>query len=181
MEREFEPPPEVVVPELTVTQRLNSLPLPSQWREEISDYLLSPSILETVPHPEAKGLEERNEIKTGTGDVAQPRQEPLVQTDLENHLIVPNIGDDATDNILLGRPRSLSDVVTVQDRRRAGARSLRERIGDKLFRTDRVLESKTRDVAQALINLEEFLRSVTESERSSGRAFSPEKELESIR
>ena len=71
-EREFESPPEEVVPDLTVTQRLNSLPLPSRWQEEISDYLLSPSILETVLHPETKELEESNEVKTGTGNVAQP-------------------------------------------------------------------------------------------------------------
>ena len=31
VEHDFEPPPEVIVPELTVTQRLNSLTLPTKW------------------------------------------------------------------------------------------------------------------------------------------------------
>ena len=157
------------------------MPLPHRWQEDTSDYPISPSILETVPRPETKELEESNEIKTGTGDDAQPQQEPPVQTDSENQLAAPDIGDKATDNVQLHRPRSLSDVVRVRDRQSAGARSITEKLGDKLFCADRLLESKTRDVAQALIHLEEFLRSATESERSLGQAFSPEKELESIR
>ena len=49
---------------------------------------------------------------------------------------------------------------------------------DKLFRTDRWLETRTENVAQDLNHLEEFLRSAIESGRSASQAFSPEKELE---
>ena len=115
-EPEFESPHDDVTQDLTVTQRLNSLPLPHRWQADTSDYPLSPLILETIPRPETKELEESNEIKTGTGDDAQPRQEPPVQTDSENQLAAPDIGDKATDNVQPHRPRSSLDVVRVQDR-----------------------------------------------------------------
>ena len=94
-----------------VEQNLETPP-ETQWREGTSENLLSPSILETAQHLEAKVVKKRCETKTSTGEVAQLRPEPRVQTNLS----VPKVGGDAMHDILLGRPRSKSDVVTAQDK-----------------------------------------------------------------
>ena len=79
-------PPDGVVRDLTVTQELNSIPLPPRWNADAPDNPFSPPIPETALHPETKGLGKRSGFKTGAGEGAQQRQESPIPTEPENQL-----------------------------------------------------------------------------------------------
>ena len=158
----------------TVYRKLDSISLPTWWHADISSNPFSPQMIETVP------MNEWYVIKTGTRWDAREQQESPLLAATENQSTDPDPRVNATDQVQPHRPRSSSDVAREQNSNKNRTRNIIEKLGDKLFCANRLLETKTRAVTQALTHLEEFIHSTVESKGTLGQAFNLEEELKSI-
>ena len=126
-------------------------------------------MVETIPMSEWYMIETRKRRDN------QEQQETPRSAATEDQLTVPDNRVCGMDRSQSHRPRSSSDIAKGQNSGKNRTSNAIERLGDKLFCVNRLLENKTREVTRELTYLEEFIRSTVELEGTLDQAFGLEK------